>query len=292
MSGLRLGVSLQPRWPAGDGRGAVRAAGVAERLGFDHVAVGNRVLESGFGLDADPLVLLAAVAGATSRVRLLTSVLVVPYYRAVVMANQVATLDVVSGGRLILGVGTGWNPAEFAAAGVPAGERGARTDDHLGAARALWSSRPAEFEGRFTQLQGVRLGVAPVSAGGPPVWVGGHSAAALRRVVRHGDGWYGTGVDAAEVVGVRRRLAELAEDAERFAVAAAVFLTPPGVEAVVEAPGRPLGGERVSAGSVVQELGELAQAGLTDCTLWFPVAGEQVERAMEWVAAEVLPQLG
>ncbi|MFD8600441.1 TIGR03619 family F420-dependent LLM class oxidoreductase [Kitasatospora sp. NPDC059646] len=291
MSGLRVGVSLQPRWPAGDGRGVLRAAQAAERLGFDHVAVGNRVLESGFGLDADPLVLLAAVAGATSRVRLLTSVLVVPYYRPVVMANQAATLDVLSGGRLILGVGTGWNPEEFAAAGVPVRERGARTDDHLGAARALWSARPAEFDGRFTSVHGARLGVAPVTAGGPPVWVGGHSDAALRRAVRFGDGWYGTGVDAAEVSRVRHRVGESVET-ERFAFGAAVFLTPPGIEAVVEAPGRPLGGAVATAGSVVAELGELAEAGLTDCTLWLPVAGEQLEPAMEWVAAEVLPQLG
>ncbi|MGW4809840.1 TIGR03619 family F420-dependent LLM class oxidoreductase [Kitasatospora sp. NPDC004272] len=270
-------------------------------MGFDHVAVGNRVLESGFGVDADPLVLLGAVAGVTSRVRLLTSVLVVPYYRAVVLANQVATLDVVSGGRLVLGVGTGWNPEEFAAVGVPVRERGARTDDHLGAVRALWRERPAGFAGRFTEFEGARSGVAPVAAGGPPVWVGGHSEAALRRVLRFGDGWYGTGVDAGQVREVRRRLGELAAsvegveggaDLERLAVAGAVFLTPPGVPVALEAPGRPLGGAVASAGSVVAELGELAEAGLTDCTLWLPVAAEHLVPAMEWVAAEVVPQLG
>jgi alkanesulfonate monooxygenase SsuD/methylene tetrahydromethanopterin reductase-like flavin-dependent oxidoreductase (luciferase family) len=103
---LRLGVSLQPRWPLDDGTAVLRAARHAEELGFDHVAVGNRLLDSGFGVDSDPLVLLAAVAGATNRLRLLTSVLVVPYYPALVLANQVATLDVLSRGRLILGVGS------------------------------------------------------------------------------------------------------------------------------------------------------------------------------------------
>jgi alkanesulfonate monooxygenase SsuD/methylene tetrahydromethanopterin reductase-like flavin-dependent oxidoreductase (luciferase family) len=147
VSQLRLGVSLQPRWPLHDGSAVLRAAGHAEMLGFDHVAVGNRLLDSGFGLDTDPLVLLSAVAGATTRLRLLTSVLVAPFYPALVLANQAATLDVVSGGRLILGVGTGWNPEEFEAVGVSARERGARTDDHLAAARALWARRPADFDG-------------------------------------------------------------------------------------------------------------------------------------------------
>ncbi|MFJ4950597.1 LLM class flavin-dependent oxidoreductase [Streptomyces sp. NPDC088760] len=121
--------------------------------------VGNRLLDSGCGLATDPLVLPAAVAGATTRLRLLTSVLVAPYYPALVLANQAATLDVVSGGRLVLGVGTGWNPDEFAAVGVPARERGARTDDHLAAARTLWTRRPADLDGPFTTLRAAHLGV-------------------------------------------------------------------------------------------------------------------------------------
>src|ERR1700734_3769979 len=161
MSTPLLGVSLQPRWPLDDGTAVLRAASHAEDLGFGHVAVGNRLLDSGSGLDTDPLVLLAAVAAATRRIRLLTSVLVAPYYPALVLANQTATLDVVSGGRLILGVGTGWNPEEFGALGVRSQERGARTDDHLAAARALWSQRPADFDGPFTTLRSARLGVPP-----------------------------------------------------------------------------------------------------------------------------------
>jgi alkanesulfonate monooxygenase SsuD/methylene tetrahydromethanopterin reductase-like flavin-dependent oxidoreductase (luciferase family) len=112
MPTLRLGISLQPT-------SALHAARHAEDLGFDHVAIGNRLLKSGFGLDSDPLVLLSAVAATTTRLRLLTSVLVAPYYPALLLANQAATLDVVSSGRLILGIGTGWNPEEFDAVGVP-----------------------------------------------------------------------------------------------------------------------------------------------------------------------------
>jgi len=289
---LRLGVSLQPGWPRNDGASVLRAARRAEDLGFDHVAVGNRLLASGFGLDVDPLILLSAVAGATTRLRLLTSVLVAPYYPAVVLANQAATLDVVSGGRLILGVGTGWNSDEFDAVGVPARERGARTDDHLAAAKALWSRRPADFDGPFTTLNAAHLGVPPVTAGGPPVWVGGHSDAALRRALRFGDGWYGTGADAADVTDVRRRLRDLAgaERADRLTTASAAFLTPPGVPAAVPSPGRPLGGTAPTAASVADDLGRLAEAGLTVCTLWLPIAAEHVGDAMEWVAAEVAPR--
>jgi probable F420-dependent oxidoreductase len=291
---LRLGLSLQPRWPLDDGAAVLRAASHAEDLGFDHVAVGNRLLDSGFGLDADPLVLLAAVSAATTRLRLLTSVLVAPYYPALVLANQAATLDVMSGGRLILGVGTGWNPEEFDAVGVPARERGARTDDHLAAARALWTRRPADFDGPFTALRAARLGVPPATRGGPPVWVGGHSDAALRRALRFGDGWYGTGISAAELTGVGRRLRELADgtrDAGCLTLAAAAFLTPPGIAAAMPSPGRPLGGAVPTAASVVNDLGRLAEAGLTTCTMWLPVAAEHVEKAMEWIAAQIMPQL-
>jgi probable F420-dependent oxidoreductase len=294
MSLLRIGVSLQPRWPLEDGGSALRAARHAEDLGFDHVAVGNRLLDSGFGLDADPLVLLSAVAGATTQLRLLTSVLVAPYYPALVLANQAATLDVLSGGRLILGVGAGWNSDEFDAVGVPAHERGARTDDHLAAARVLWAQRPAAFDGPFTRLRGAHLGVPPRTPGGPPVWVGGHSDTALRRVLRFGDGWYGSGADAADVAAVRVRLGELAVDpgdAERLTLNSATFLTPPGVPTAVAPPGRPLGGSSPSAASVADDLNRLAEAGLTACTLWLPVAAENVRKSMDWYAAEVAPRL-
>jgi probable F420-dependent oxidoreductase len=261
---LHLGISLQPRWRIDDGTAVLRAASHAEDLGFDHVAVGNRLLDSGFGLDADPLVLLSAVSAVTTRLRLLTSVLVAPYYPALVLANQAATLDVISGGRLILGVGTGWNPDEYDAVGVPTRERGARTDDHLAAAKALWAQRPTEFGGRFTTLRAARLGVPPVTPGGPPVWVGGHSDAALLRALRFGDGWYGTGVTAAEVTGVGRRLRDLdggAGNAGRLTLASAAFLTPPGIDAATPAPGRPLGGAVPTAAGVVDDLGRLAEAG-------------------------------
>ncbi|MEV4598343.1 LLM class flavin-dependent oxidoreductase [Amycolatopsis sp. NPDC049253] len=129
---------------------------------------------------------------------------------------------------------------------------------------------------------------------GPPVWIGGHSDVALRRALRFGDGWYGTGADVAEVAGLRRRLRELAADTAdsgRLTLASAAFLTPPGIPAAVLSPGQPLGGVSPTATSVADALGRLVEEGLTACTLWLPVAAEHVEKAMEWIAAEVMPQL-
>jgi alkanesulfonate monooxygenase SsuD/methylene tetrahydromethanopterin reductase-like flavin-dependent oxidoreductase (luciferase family) len=150
------------------------------------------------------------------------------------------------------------------AVGVPATERGARTDDHLAAARALWSQKPADFDGQFTTLRAAYLGVPPVTPGGPPVWVGGHSDAALRRALRFGDGWYGTGVSAAGLTDVRRRLHELADgagNAGRLTLASAAFFTPPGIAAAMPSPGPPLGGAAPTTASVVDNLGHLAEAG-------------------------------
>ncbi|MEU6356544.1 TIGR03619 family F420-dependent LLM class oxidoreductase [Streptomyces sp. NPDC047072] len=298
MSPLHLGVSLQQRWPLDDGAAVLRAARHAEDLGFDHVAAGNRLLESGYAVDghlSDPLVLLSAVAAATTRLRLLTSILVVPYSPAVLLANQAATLDYVSGGRLILGVGTGWKQDDLEAVNVPFGERGARTDDHLAALKALWTQRPTDFDGRFTTLRDAHLGMPPATPGGPPVWVGGHSDTALRRAVRLGDGWYASALDAGELtdkIGRLRKAAADPADADRLTIASVQFLSPPGFPGEVPSERRPLGGAKPTAASVVDDLGRLAEAGLTSCTLWIPSVGGQVEKAMDWIAAEVVPQLG
>jgi probable F420-dependent oxidoreductase len=297
LSPLHLGVSLQQRWPLNDASSIFRAARHAEDLGFDHAAAGQRLLESGYAVDghfSDPLVLLSAIAASTTRLRLLTSVLVAPYYPAVLLANQAATLDYVSGGRLILGVAVGWKPDDFEAIGVPFRERGARMDDHLAAVKALWAQQPADFDGEFTTLRDAHLGMPSVTPGGPPVWIGGHSDAALRRALRVGDGWYASSLDADELTDMRHRLREAAADtgdADRLTIASVQFLSPPGFPGEVPSERRPLGGHKPSAASVVDDLGRLAEAGLTVCTLWLPSMEGRVEEAMDWIAAEIMPQL-
>ena len=283
---MRLGVAPHRLWPAHEDEldGVLETARAAEELGFDHLIASSHLLAGEVGVTPDPLVLLSAVAGATTRIRLVTSVLILPLYQPVVVAHQTATLDRLSGGRFTLGVGTGWDTAEFAAAGVPFAGRGRRADEQLDTVRKLWRD---ETE--------VRLGVRPRTPGGPPVWVGGHSDAALRRALRYGDAWHGSGLDAAGVAEVRGRLAELGEKAGRdpanvLELTEGLMLVPPGFEAAVQPPGRrPLGGARPTAGRVREELGRLAEAGLTACSLWLPVATEALPDALGWVAEEILP---
>lgn len=137
----------------------------------------------------DPLVWLSFLASATSTLRLATGILVLPQRNPVVLAKELATLDHLSGGRLLLGVGSGWLEEEFEAIGIPFAERGRRTDDALGALRALWAEEPASYEGEFTSFSDCIL--SPRPAGGKiPVHVGGHSPVAARRAGRLGDGFF------------------------------------------------------------------------------------------------------
>ncbi|WP_225095616.1 TIGR03619 family F420-dependent LLM class oxidoreductase [Streptomyces sp. CoH27] len=281
---MRIGVAPHRLWPgsAHETDDAVETARTAEDLGFDHVIASGHLLAGDVGVTPDPLVLLSAVAGATRRIRLVTSVLVLPLYDPVVLAHQTATLDRLSRGRFVLGVGTGWYTAEFAAVGASFAGRGRRSDEQLAVVRRLWRG----------EADAPRLGVPPRTAGGPPVWIGGHSDAALRRALRYGDAWHGAGVDAAQLALVRARLTELAETTERDPAAvpmtAGAYLLPPGFAAAVDLPRRPLGGTRASAESVREELGRLAEAGLSAVSLWLPVDAGALPDALAWTAEEVL----
>lgn len=290
---MKLGVSVEPLWPV-DGAGVLRTAGHAERVGFDYVLMSGHVLENRLGSALDPVVLLSAVSGATSRIGLATSVLVLPYYDPVILANQAASLDVLSGGRFVLAVGTGWNPDEFGALRIPLRERGARADDYLAAMQALWKEEPADFDGEFTSFRQATLGVRPTKSDGPPIWVGGHSDAALRRALRFADGWHGSGVDRTEAIRVRERLAVLGEEVGRdpkgLRLSTVCFLVPPGFEQIYRLPGRPLGGANPTVGSVSEDLASLGEAGISMCSLWMPVPAPKMAEALDWVAGEIMPR--
>jgi probable F420-dependent oxidoreductase len=156
----------------------------------------------------DPMIALTVAAGATESIRLATGVLLLPEHNPVILAKAAASLDVVSRGRLALGIGVGWSREEFAALGVPFERRGARTDEYIEAIRTLWRDDPASFNGAFTAFADIRVNPKPVDRR-IPIVVGGNSDAALRRAARTGDGWYGFNLDGVD--GVEERVNRLGE---------------------------------------------------------------------------------
>jgi alkanesulfonate monooxygenase SsuD/methylene tetrahydromethanopterin reductase-like flavin-dependent oxidoreductase (luciferase family) len=162
----------------------------AEALGFDSVWVGDSLLARP---RHDPLTLLAAVAARTRKVQLGTAVFLPALRNPVVLAHQLATLDQVSEGRLVLGAGIASDVpnirAEFVAAGVPFEGRVGRMMEGLRLARALWAGKPVDWDGRW-RVEGGVLGPTPYQPGGPPIWMAGSVRAALERAARHYDGWF------------------------------------------------------------------------------------------------------
>jgi probable F420-dependent oxidoreductase len=180
--------------------GAARIGTLAEELGYDSLWMGEHVVAPSPRVPPspmepddpilDPLVALGFMAGMTEKLRLATGIVILPQRNPVVLAKQLATLDVVSRGRVIFGMGVGYLEPEMSAVGVPMEGRGARADEYLRAMRELWEADAPSFDGRHVAFKGVDAHPRPVQR--PlPVVVGGHSAAAHRRAVMHADGWYG-----------------------------------------------------------------------------------------------------
>jgi probable F420-dependent oxidoreductase len=199
-------------------------ARAAEEAGYDGIATGEHLFFHSPHPNA--FVSLAAAAGATTRIRLLSSLTVLPLYPAALAAKLATTLDQVSGGRFDLGVGVGGeHPPEFVAAGVDVTQRGERTDEALELLRRLWRGGSVDFDGRFTRVPSLELSPGPVQPGGPPLWLGGRRAPAIRRAGRFADVWmpymYTPDQLARSLVQVR----EAAEQAGRdpSAVRGAVF---------------------------------------------------------------------
>jgi probable F420-dependent oxidoreductase len=186
----------------------VRLAVEGEAMGYDYMTFSDHVViptdiearypysetgefpQGGRGDRHEQLMMMAYIAGKTSRARLVASVMVVPHRPAVLAAKMIATLDVLSGGRVTLGIGAGWMKEEFEALATPPfAERGAVTDEYLAAFRELWTKDAPQFEGRYVKFSNILLAPKPIQK--PlPIWVGGESPPALRRVARFADGWY------------------------------------------------------------------------------------------------------
>jgi probable F420-dependent oxidoreductase len=209
---MLIGFDLPVRGALATPETIARLAVEGEAMGFghatfsDHIVIPNDIqarypyAETGeFPAQArgdwyEQLTTMAFVAARTTRLRLVTSVMVVPHRPAVLTAKVLATIDLLSQGRLTVGCGAGWLAEEFAALGTPPfAERGAVTDEYLGAFRALWTMPAPRFDGRYVRFSDVVFAPKPKQQPHPPLWVGGESAPALRRAARLGDGWYPIG---------------------------------------------------------------------------------------------------
>ena len=200
MSAPTVGLFAINSYACADPGAARRVARLAEELGYDSLWAGEHVVVPSPRVEPspmdpedpilDPLIALAHLAGVTERIRLGTGLVILPQRNPLVLAKQVASLDVLSGGRLMLGLGVGYLEPELRALGVPMAGRGARADEYLAAMRSLWEDEAPSFSGSYAEFEGVDAHPRPLQS--PlPVVIGGHSHAAHLRAARHGDGWYG-----------------------------------------------------------------------------------------------------
>lgn len=299
---MRIGLALSSP------RDAVADARWAEEHGFDFLGSGEHLFFHGPVANSFPV--LAAAAGATTRVRLLSSVALLPLYPAPLVAKLAATLDQVSGGRYDLGVGAGGEfPAEFAAAGVDPQTRFRRLDEGLAVIRRLFDGGPVRYDGAFTTLDDVALDPPPVQPGGPPIWLGGRKQVAQRRAGRHAEVWMPYLVDPDQVARGLATAGAAAADVGRPAPRGALFAW-----TAVDADGswaRRVGVETVSAtyaqdvepladryllvgdpDAVVARLAAFADAGVEQVLI--AVAARDAadrRRVLDTLAADVLPAL-
>ena len=273
----------------------------AEQLGYDSVFVSDHVVVPNAYVDRfgagiyDPLITLSVLAGATSRVLLGTTVLIVPYRNPVLTAKMVASLDALSGGRVVLGIGAGWVPEESAALGVPFAERGAMTDEYLAAMRELWTSPAPSFAGKYTQFSELRCEPKPIQKPHPPIWVGGHSPAALRRAAAIGAAWHPINRSVEDIRAGHAEIVRLCEARGRT-VPPVVTMR---IDTCVLQAGRrapaPIHGDSMLAGepdALVDKIGELAAAGVEHLVLEFLVSDRaELDEQMALFVERVRPQL-
>ncbi len=277
-----------------------RTAVRAEQLGYDSVWVSDHVVVPNVHVDRlgaaiyDPLITLAVAAGATSRVRLGTTVLIVPYRNPLVAGKMVSTLDALSGGRVVLGIGAGWMAEESAMLGVPFEERGPMTDEYLAAMRELWTSSAPSFAGKYTQFSELHFEPKPVQKPHPPIWVGGHARASLRRAAEIGAAWHPINRSVEELHAGRAEIARLCEARGR-AVPPAVTLRN---DARVLRPSQPVPppvhGGSVLAGepaALTDRIAELSAAGVEHLVLEFLAPdGADFDEQMTLFAERVRPK--
>lgn len=293
---MKLGIALPVAGAWATPGHVLRVAQQAEALGYHSLWVFQRLLYAlapkteyppvpgprwprPFERVLDPVVTLAYVAAATRHIRLGTSVLIMPYYAPVVLAKQLATLDLLSGGRLHVGLGVGWSEDEYDAVGVPFHRRGARADEFLRCLRAIWTDDVVEFRGEFYRVPRARIEPKPVQTPHPPITIGGYGPAVIRRAVTLADGFSGGNVPLGEVAPLVAQLVAAARAAGR---------DPASLEVVCRGSFRlfdaPQGPDRRPLWGTIEEIRadvrRYADAGVTELFLEanFDPAGPTVER--------------
>ncbi len=314
----KLGVQVLNAGPLAKRDNVVEMARKAESLGFDSIVVTDHIviprrIESRYPYNAsgrmivpadadylEPLSLLCFLAGATSRIRFGPSVLVLPYRNPVLTAKMLATIDVLSGGRLFVGVGAGWMAEEFGVMAAPPFERrGAVADEWIEIFRTLWTEDNPLFEGTFYQVREVGCFPKPAQKPHPPIFVGGNSRPAIRRAARYGQSWHAFRIPATELPASLDYLREQVRasgrppDACGLSVRYGVRVIGPGGDGTrrpPEEPGRVLVG---TAAQVVEQLKPIVALGPTDAIFDCRTGSyAEVLETMERLATEVWPKLG
>jgi probable F420-dependent oxidoreductase len=222
---VQIGFNLPNSGPLSAVAAMTQIATEGEAMGFDYLTLTDHIVlpdakvpgypysETGSFYEEAPterheqLIGMAYIAAKTSRIRLVAALLVVPHRPAVLAAKMLATLDVLSGGRLVVGVGAGWLRTEFdAVVATPFAERGAVTDEYIDACRLLWTEARPCFAGRYTKFDGIVLEPKPIQRPHPPIWVGGEGGPAVRRAARVGDAWYPIGSNNRHLLDTMPRL--------------------------------------------------------------------------------------
>ena len=286
------------------------AVTLAEQLGFDALAVGDHLAFP--NPISDPLLQLAQVATMSERLKIHTSVFLLPLRHPLGVAKQVATLDRISGGRLIFGIGVGGEfPNEFAAAGIPVKERGSRLDESVTVLRQLWTGEPITHVGRHFQITDLQMLPKPTQPGGPPIWCGGRSEAALRRAGARLDGWLSYVVTpamyAASLDTIAKHYAAAKRQLNSFGTAHLLYLRLDNDwESAFETASKRLSQryamdfrnatkKYVALGrptDIAERLSELHRAGVRHIEIDFICTQDEKEAQLRWFSEETIPLLG
>ncbi|MGH6952930.1 MAG: LLM class F420-dependent oxidoreductase [Alphaproteobacteria bacterium] len=318
---MAYGFRVPGQGPLATAESILKVAEAGERLGYGYLAVTDHLVvprefrsrypysETGewpagaMGRYMEQLSLLAFLAGRTGTARLLTSIMVLPHRPPVLAAKALATVDVLSGGRLTVGCGVGWLREEFAAIGAPPfEERGRASDEYIRAFRELWTNDRPSFNGRYARFSDVVFEPKPVQKPHPPIWVGGESGPAIRRAARLGDGWMPIGNNPARPLGTPDEYGQAVAELRRYGEESgrdpgAIHLaymtgwrTQAQPERLADGSRRALTG---AAADVAADIALFRAQGVRDFILHFlsPTLEETLEH-VAWFAEDVMPIAG